>query len=602
VCASQPRPLRHASGARGPDAAGAGGPSTSPSDAALAGRRVLSHYQPIVKLATGGIEGVEALARIEEAGEFVGCAPLFDEAARSSSSLELEIECLRAHLAGADAAVRDGLLFVNVSPGVLTDPRFSPALRSAVADSGFPAHRVVIEITERAETDEHVRLLRECAQVREMGFQLAVDDVGAGASGLNRIVALRPDWIKLDRHTTFGIDHDVFRQGLLDAFLTFERLTGIRLIVEGVETEGQLDILARLGVRYVQGFGLARPGPAPVELPAHIAARVRSASEIANRRRRCTPDASVAGASAHPVATVDAGATLEAARAALAASPAAVGVLLVSGSRCVAWATRRQVTEAKGASDRAAVEIAAPISGGMDPVDPSAPVLDVLSQCAGYMDAEAQPPIIVRGPEGVQGVLPLRDVMLDARGVTEALSQRRAPLTGLLTRVECDRRLTELLLQAAEFEATFIDVAGFRAINERLGYDVGDIVLRLLGALVGQAGQPEQAGRFAGHLRDDRFLLIHESPGLDEALRRIVTDFEASAAGYLERLSSFSKRGQRLGLRAIRIGVAPGVFPTPYEIFEQSDRLRAVTGTPLGDHSRLIALSETDRWSVGASA
>ena len=100
------------------------------------------------------------------------------------------------------------------------------------------------------------RSIRCCAR----GAVLAVDDMGAGYSGLRQITAVRPRYLKLDRSLGAGIDADPERAALVAALAGYSRQVGALLVVEGIETDAELDALQRIGVPLVQGFRLARPG------------------------------------------------------------------------------------------------------------------------------------------------------------------------------------------------------------------------------------------------------------------------------------------------------------------------------------------------------
>jgi EAL domain-containing protein (putative c-di-GMP-specific phosphodiesterase class I) len=150
--------------------------------------------------------------------------------------------------------------------------------------------RVIVEITEHAAVPDYAALHRALGPHRDAGLRLAVDDAGAGYASFRHILNLRPDLIKVDSSLVSRIDLDAAQQALVRSLLTFAENSGAVLLAEGVETQGELDELARIGVPLVQGFLLARPSPPP--LPA----RYRRPSEWAGlnplRRRTVRPTAS----------------------------------------------------------------------------------------------------------------------------------------------------------------------------------------------------------------------------------------------------------------------------------------------------------------------
>lgn len=124
---------------------------------------------------------------------------------------------------------------------------------------GLPPNRVVLEITEHDAVEDYASLADILADIRRDGVRLAVGDAGAGYASFRHILQLKPDLIKLDMALTRDIDTDISRRSLAISLVRFAREIGSKLIAEGVETQGELDTLADLGVEMAQGFFLHRP-------------------------------------------------------------------------------------------------------------------------------------------------------------------------------------------------------------------------------------------------------------------------------------------------------------------------------------------------------
>lgn len=211
-------------------------------------------YQPIWSLSSERPIGFESLARF--AAEPVRAPDLwFAEAAEAGLGTELEIAAIRAALQPLRALPGDVYLAVNASPETAMSAAFADCL------AGLPLDRIVLEITEHRCVDDFKALSDAIAPLRARGLRLAVDDAGAGYSGLQQILQVRPDLIKLDRALIQDIGEDPGRRALAAALAMFARETGSRLIAEGVETEAELAMLRALGVETVQGYLLGRPVP-----------------------------------------------------------------------------------------------------------------------------------------------------------------------------------------------------------------------------------------------------------------------------------------------------------------------------------------------------
>jgi len=118
---------------------------------------------------------------------------------------------------------------------------------------------VVVEITEHAAIEDIDALLMEIDRLRDLGARIAIDDAGAGYSGLQQIIRLRPDVIKLDVSLTKDVDKDLARRSLASAMVQFAHDTKARVVAEGIETEAEMRTLRSLGVEWGQGYHLARP-------------------------------------------------------------------------------------------------------------------------------------------------------------------------------------------------------------------------------------------------------------------------------------------------------------------------------------------------------
>jgi EAL domain-containing protein (putative c-di-GMP-specific phosphodiesterase class I)/CheY-like chemotaxis protein len=215
------------------------------------------HYQPIVATRDGTVAGVEALARFRD-----GRPPdvWFAEATRAGAHVDLELLAVRRALEGAKALPEDVYVAVNVSPTTAV----SPALADLILAAGTP---VLLELTEHEEVADDAVLSAALRPLRLAGVRLAADDTGSGYAGLTRLLNLGPDCIKLDRALIHRVDADPAKRALASAVADFARQIGAYVVAEGVETEDELLVLTGVGIQFVQGYYLARPGPMPATLP-----------------------------------------------------------------------------------------------------------------------------------------------------------------------------------------------------------------------------------------------------------------------------------------------------------------------------------------------
>lgn len=217
-------------------------------------RAFLNVFQPICDLSTGRPVGFESLCRFQSE-PYRSPDKWFSEAAEVGLGLALEQAVLSEALVVSRQLPPDVYVSVNVSPELLTSPWLSGLLVA------FRDRKVLVEVTEHVAVQDYGVLRDAIAGLRAHGAMIAVDDAGAGYSGLQHIVQIQPDVLKLDNSLVREVDCDPARRALLAALIYFSRETGCTMVAEGIETESQRLALQALGVAKGQGYLLGRPMP-----------------------------------------------------------------------------------------------------------------------------------------------------------------------------------------------------------------------------------------------------------------------------------------------------------------------------------------------------
>lgn len=230
-------------------------------------------FQPIWALGDGRLLAVEALIRPPAESRL---APLeaFQVAERLGRTHELDDLCQRSILARAHELPEGVDLFVNISPHTLEHSAFSPkTLAARVAKAGLAPGRVILEMTERSDVPID-RLVPVVEELRGLGFQFALDDVGAGTQGFDVLRRLPVDYVKVARVVVAGASRDRAGRAALMAIIAFATEAGARVVAEGVDQEQMLELIRglaatdserpALAVHAVQGYLLGRP---EMELP-----------------------------------------------------------------------------------------------------------------------------------------------------------------------------------------------------------------------------------------------------------------------------------------------------------------------------------------------
>jgi EAL domain-containing protein (putative c-di-GMP-specific phosphodiesterase class I) len=215
-------------------------------------------FQPVVDIERGDVVGVEALARfvrkpVRPPNEW------FAQAAQVGLAIPLELLAVERALAHIGLLEPHQFMSVNVSPATA----ITEELRACLAVA--PGNRVILELTEHVQVTDYEALWPAFDELRAQGVRIAVDDAGAGYSGLQHIVRLQPDVVKLDTDLTRNIEADPARRALASAMATFAKDIGSALVAEGIESQDALETLRGIGVPWGQGYHLAVPGSLPLQ-------------------------------------------------------------------------------------------------------------------------------------------------------------------------------------------------------------------------------------------------------------------------------------------------------------------------------------------------
>lgn len=221
-------------------------------DRIIEGQNLDFAYQPIVDPRTLEVFGYEALCRARHP-IFRNPTVLFEAALQAGSLWALGRAVRQAATALLHRLPDDTKLFVNLHPGEVEDPE--------LVSFGKPelASRLIFEITERASIPDFGRFQEMTHELVSRGFQFAIDDLGAGYASLNAVALLTPEFIKIDMAMVRGVHNAPNRARLIRRIVDFANDIGIRLIAEGIETEGEARAIAELGCHLAQGFFYGRP-------------------------------------------------------------------------------------------------------------------------------------------------------------------------------------------------------------------------------------------------------------------------------------------------------------------------------------------------------
>ncbi|HEX3607055.1 MAG TPA: EAL domain-containing protein [Candidatus Dormibacteraeota bacterium] len=257
---------------------------------ALVRGELFLEYQPVIRLSTGGVRGVEALVRWRDPERGVVSPAEFIPVAEDTGLIVplgewvLAEACRQVRVWEAGGAVGGGerlALSVNISPRQLREPDFVAVVARVLDATGFDPAQLVLELTESAVLDGFARCVESLEQLRALGIRIAIDDFGSGYSSLGYLRDLPLDTVKIDRRFIAGIGEDAAGRELTLAIVRLVDTLGLPTIAEGMETAGELDYVRALGIDFAQGYFLSRPLSAPAMAQFLAGSRVAELMEYA---------------------------------------------------------------------------------------------------------------------------------------------------------------------------------------------------------------------------------------------------------------------------------------------------------------------------------
>lgn len=217
-------------------------------------------FQPIIDMETGQPFAYEALVRGPAGESALSVLSQVTEENRYAFDQQCRVRAIET---ASRAGILDGpaRLSINFLPNAVYSPLacIQLTLKTAAAH-GFPTDRLIFEFTENEQMADPAHVANIVASYQKMGFGTALDDFGAGHAGLNLLARFQTDIIKLDMDLIRGLDESLPRRIIVAGVVRMCAELGVEVIAEGIETQGELAALRDIGVRYIQGYLLARPG------------------------------------------------------------------------------------------------------------------------------------------------------------------------------------------------------------------------------------------------------------------------------------------------------------------------------------------------------
>ncbi|MDU4961240.1 MAG: GGDEF domain-containing protein [Sporomusaceae bacterium] len=539
----------------------------------IANRDIYTVFQPIVSLTDATIIGYEALSRGPAGSSLEQPDRLFAAAAALDLLWELDLLCRFRALETANGLLENYLLFINVDPKIINDPRFQKGLtRGYLNAAAHDILGIVFEITEKTAVQDYKAFRRILDNYTSQGYQIALDDTGSGYSGLTLLAETRPQYVKLDMELVRHIDKDSLKQALIRSLCQFADASNIKLIAEGIETVNELECLIDIGVHYGQGFFLQRPAAGPIALNAAMVLHIRERNDAKQRQMFCPTLSVPIGEIARRDPSFPPQASGQEMIAYFNRNPAVQGIPIVENGRPLGLLSKHKFLGHLATQYGVAIYMNRPVHLLMDKnpliVDWSTPLEQVSTFAVARSDERLYDYIIVTQDNAYYGITTVKALLEKTTQLEVTRAKYANPLTGLPGNFLIEQELKRAVCDGQDYAVLYFDLDNFKAYNDLYGFENGDKILIFTAQTI-QAGldQYQPSGAFLGHIGGDDFVAVIKNDNAAGLCEAIIAAFDRQiGAFYSERdreqgfVISKNRHGsdEQFPLISISIGVVTG--------------------------------------------
>lgn len=512
-----------------------------------------SVFQPIVQVRTGEVFGFEALTRLNNLDHFGNIVELLDFSEKIGQLYPVETLCRRTSISSCSSVLSNReFLFLNINPQVLLDPDFSSGqTKKLLEEQGLHPANVVLEITERSAIADFDVLRQALAHYRSQGYLIALDDVGAGYSSLQSIAELHPDFLKVDRSLISSVNTNPTKWALLEAFVTFAKRIGARIIAEGVETPEEMRAVVQLGVDYLQGYFLARPDFSRPEINETALSILKSQYGIKSS------DQGTIFSLVEPLQLFDKATPVKTVQDYFQEHLNSWLVGVTENEKIIGVVKREKLFSALGSRYGVSLYLNKNISLLME-VDPliieeSTPI-EVVSRLAmerpetqlydGIVVANQQKPIGMVSVAALMKMMSERQIQI-ARGAN--------PLTGLPGNLLIDHEIHRRLELQTSFSIIYVDLNKFKKYNDINGFKRGDDAIKMTADILMEASLLLDEEAFVGHIGGDDFIIMLRTDQVEACCEIVLRQFD------LRRQHLLRANGLSIALAALAIPAHTGL-------------------------------------------
>ncbi|HXU92800.1 MAG TPA: GGDEF domain-containing protein [Gallionella sp.] len=499
-------------------------------------RTLSALFQPIMDFSSGSFIGFEGLIRGPADSPMHSPANLFGAARQQGLSVEIEMLSRQIVLETFADQGLPGKLFLNVSPETLTHPSFKNGQTLVYLENlGVDPKRVVIEITENQPTFDFEAMRNALLHYRGMGFQIAMDDLGAGFSSLRLWSELRPEYVKIDMHFVQGVNSDPLKQQFLKSIQQIAKSSGTHVIAEGIETDAEFRVIRDIGIACGQGYFIARPNPTPPLIaPAQVGSLINTNNIVEQpyrSKRNVTVESIQRYVESFPPETA-----IEQIFIHFTENHNLRSIPVVKHGRPVGLINRHEFLDNFSQPYRRELLGKKPCTELMDAapllVEKSTPIHELSGFLSESEIKHFTDGFIITEQGRYIGVGTGQDLLREVTKAQIENARYANPLTMLPGNVPINEHIDHLLQNDKSFAVCYADLDNFKPFNDVYGYSKGDEAIQLTGKLLANVCDPKYD--FIGHIGGDDFILILQSTDWEQRCNRALNAFARTATALLD--------------------------------------------------------------------
>ncbi|MGL1930233.1 MAG: EAL and GGDEF domain-containing protein [Desulfotalea sp.] len=501
----------------------------------ISGRKITTHFQPIVSRDHESVFAYEALCRLNVPNPFGNIEEMFQFSHKAGLTLSLDM-CCRANALklAAEQGINstESYLFVNVCPTTLMHPgHFVGQTEKLCLENKIDKDRIVLEITEHEAVYNYDLFHKAIEHYRKGGFKIAIDDFGAGYGGLKMLSVVEPDYVKVDKHFLLNCSKSKTNATIMELLSTGCNSLGVAVIVEGVETDEHLDICREMNFDLMQGYHLGRPNPNLLNKEDIDLSKKLSINKTVSFR-----EADCIGGIVSYVEPIQSDMKVTELLDVFNEDPSRLCIPVLHKNELCGLVNRQRFMEnsmvgrlGHGLNINYYKTISNVLEKSFLQVPDYLSIEDVAQKIQRREKMAVYDDICVTKNGQYIGVVSVQSVLNSVTKNSIRNARGANPLTGLPGNEFILRQIEKMFSGATNFDVCYIDIDNFKPYNDCYGFNMGDKVIKALGNIsdkVIKKWSKEDRIGFAGHIGGDDFILLTKSHGAAKISEEIIAQFE----------------------------------------------------------------------------